>query len=114
METVFYLPIIESGKYLDLDIITYYLIRTVKIPSEKPLLTQVDGESMLADSYEISLEKNLGFWWLKPKKEVIGIAPKPLRFNLYRIFKAVLNRLQTKKLLDRIFSFASFFLNSTN
>ena len=43
---------------MDIDIITYYQTRTVKISAEKPLLTQVDGEPMLADSYEITLEKN--------------------------------------------------------
>ncbi len=57
----FYLPIIERGKHLDLNIITFSKTGTVKITSEKPLPAQIDGEPMLADSYEISLEGRVGF-----------------------------------------------------
>jgi diacylglycerol kinase (ATP) len=56
-----YLPIIERGKHLELNVITYSQNSSVTISSKHPLPAQIDGEPMLADKYEISREGEIGF-----------------------------------------------------
>ena len=57
----FYLPIIECGKHLNLDIITYSQNSIVTITSLTPLPAQIDGEPMLASSYNVTLEGKVSF-----------------------------------------------------
>ncbi len=56
-----YLPIIERGEHLKLDVITYSKSDHITIASERPLPAQIDGEPMLAEKYEISREGGIDF-----------------------------------------------------
>jgi diacylglycerol kinase (ATP) len=56
-----YLPKIEKGVHLDLDVIDYKRQNSLEIKSEKPLPAHLEGEPILATHYNITKEGQLTF-----------------------------------------------------
>ena len=56
-----YLPKIEKGKHLHLDVIKHERVSSLQIRSPKPLPVHLDGEPILANNYRLSLEGQMKF-----------------------------------------------------
>lgn len=49
------LPIVQKGEHSDLPEVTFYRARTVQIESRKPVHMQMDGETMSASSFNVTI-----------------------------------------------------------